>query len=143
MCSVSDMSMYSVLVLFGSILMDCSLQQRNDPLQRKEMSYMRETDSFRAGHCSYLPLEGLGKVKSSLPILCRHIETIHFQQDRGRSAYLPHSLRAGWHPSPVAHSPAPQTHSMPPAEGGREGGGHIHVYEAKRLIMKFIQFYKG
>ena len=71
--------------------MDCSLQQCNDPLQRKEMHYMRETDSFRAGHCSYLPLEGLGKVKSTLPILCRHIENTHFQQDRERSV-LPTSF---------------------------------------------------
>ena len=69
MCSVSDVS-GSVSVLLGSILMDCSLQHFNDLLHEKEMSYMKETNSFRAEHYFYLSLEGFGKVQSSLPILC-------------------------------------------------------------------------
>ena len=72
-------------VLFGSI---CNLQQFNDLLHEKEMSYMRETNSFRAEHYSYLSLEGLGKVQSGLPILCNILRTFILNRTRLRKSSL-------------------------------------------------------
>lgn len=112
--------------------MDCSLQQFNDLLHEKEMS-LQERDKLIQSRALFLPVAGrIWQSPEQSSHTVQHIENIHSQQDKIEKdqSCLPHFLREGWHHSPVARSPVPQTHSVPPAD--HEGGGYIHVHKPQK-----------
>ena len=128
----------SVSVLFGSILMDCSLQQFNDLLHENEMS-LQERDKLIQSRALLLPVAGrIWQSPEQSSHTVQHIENSHSRQDKTEKdqSFLPHFLREGWHHSPVAHSPVPQTHLVPPAD--HEGGGVTFMYKRPKRVNDYI-----
>ena len=124
MCSVSEVSGQCVSLVWEYLQL--AAVQRPPAREGDEL---HERDKLIQSRALFLPVAGRtwqSPERSSHTV--QHIENIHSQQDKIEKdqSFLPHFLREGWHHSPVARSPVPQTHLVPPAEGG----GYIHVQKS-------------